>query len=78
MCTKKIKGQKKKRLLYNNIYALIQLRLSLQRRNEVAAVNNQRVEEQENELLLGRERRDMGVTVIGALLWPSISSVVGG
>ncbi|GAA5813133.1 hypothetical protein MFLAVUS_006602 [Mucor flavus] len=59
------------------IFKLI-LRLSLQRRNEVAAVNNQRVEEQENELLLGRERRDMGVTVIGALLWPSISSVVGG
>lgn len=64
--------------MYNNIYALIQLRLSLQRRNEAATVNNQRVEEQENELLFGREGRDVGVTVIGALLWPSISSVVGG
>ncbi|KAG2231159.1 hypothetical protein BDF21DRAFT_359514 [Thamnidium elegans] len=66
------------RLLYNNIYALIQLRLSLQRRNEVATVNNQRVDERESEFLFGREGRDMGVTVIGALLWPSIGSVVGG
>ncbi|KAG2218049.1 hypothetical protein INT45_011930 [Circinella minor] len=33
--------------------------------------------EEENALLNNRERGDLGVTVIGALLWPTISSIVG-
>jgi hypothetical protein len=33
--------------------------------------------DQDTEVLFGREGRDMSVTVIGALLWPTISSIVG-
>ena len=33
--------------------------------------------EEENALLNNRDRSDLGVTVIGALLWPTISSIVG-
>ncbi|CDH57117.1 ring finger domain-containing protein [Lichtheimia corymbifera JMRC:FSU:9682] len=34
-------------------------------------------QEQENALMEVRESNDLGVTVIGALLWPTISSIVG-
>lgn len=34
-------------------------------------------QEQENALMEVREASDLGVTVIGALLWPTISSIVG-
>lgn len=39
---------------------------------------NERSNEQDTEVLFGREGRDMSVTVIEALLWPSISSIIGG
>jgi hypothetical protein len=85
------------RLLYNNIYALIQCRLSrtLTRDSQQLRIQtstrrtldeidiedsnnlNERSNEQDTEVLFGREGRDMSVTVIGALLWPSISSIVG-
>lgn len=32
---------------------------------------------QDTEVLFGREGRDMSVAMIGALLWPTISSIVG-
>lgn len=69
------------RLLYNNIYALIQRRLSRisqQRRRTLDGIDiNERSNEQDDQVLFGREGRDMSVTVIGALLWPTISSIVG-
>ncbi|CAO3635550.1 unnamed protein product [Mucor hiemalis] len=78
------------RLLYNNIYAIIQRRLSrtLLMRNDTQQQRirrpldvdnlNERSNEQDTEVLFGREGRDMSVTVIEALLWPSISSIIGG
>lgn len=39
--------------------------------------NNERSDEQDTEVLFGREGRDMSVSVIGALLWPTIASIVG-
>jgi hypothetical protein len=45
--------------------------------NENNADINDRSDEQDTEVLFGREGRDMSVTVIGALLWPTISSIVG-
>jgi hypothetical protein len=87
------------RLLYNNIHALLQRRLSrsLIRHNIPNHINNterpriqrrrttlddmdginERGIDQDTEVLFGREGRDMSVTVIGALLWPTISSIVG-
>lgn len=62
-----------------------QLRLQTSRRtlDEIDIIEdsnnniNERSNEQDSEVLFGREGRDMSVTVIGALLWPSISSIVG-
>lgn len=91
------------RLLYNNIYSLLQKRVSqsLIRNNNNSSNNSNEVHrpsqprrrttmdeidiedntdrstDQDTEVLFGREGRDMSVTVIGALLWPTISSIVG-
>lgn len=69
------------RLFYSNIYALVQrrlLRISQQRRRVLDGADiHERSNEQDNQMILGREDRDMSVTVIGALLWPTISSIVG-
>ncbi|KAL7315259.1 hypothetical protein PS15m_006731 [Mucor circinelloides] len=90
------------RLLYNNIYSLLQKRVSRslirtssnsansnethrpslpRRRTTTEEIdiedNTDRGADQDTEVLFGREGRDMSVTVIGALLWPTISSIVG-
>ncbi|KAI8079115.1 uncharacterized protein B0P05DRAFT_542438 [Gilbertella persicaria] len=81
------------RLLYNNLYSFVQKRLSKRlvrsqdlprRRNQVIEDmdsiedNQARDVDQDTDILFNREGRDMSVTVIGALLWPTISSIVGG
>ncbi|CEP20117.1 hypothetical protein [Parasitella parasitica] len=91
------------RLLYNNIYSLLQKRVSQllirnnssinsvnanenhrpsqSRRTRMGEIdiedNTDRRADQDTEVLFGREGRDMSVTVIGALLWPTISSIIG-
>lgn len=31
----------------------------------------------EPDMLIGRDSRDIGTTVVGALLWPAIGNVIG-
>ncbi|KAI8645036.1 hypothetical protein BD408DRAFT_97382 [Parasitella parasitica] len=94
------------RLFYNNIYSLLQKRVSrslIRNNNNNNSINNvntnenhrpsqprrrtavdeidiedntDRSADQDTEVLFGREGRDMSVTVIGALLWPTISSIL--
>lgn len=35
------------------------------------------LEEVEPDMLIGRDSRDVGITVVGALLWPAIGSMIG-
>lgn len=69
------------RLLYNSIYRLIQRRLSRaiqysnNRRTLVTEDEINRGVNQDVEIMFGR--RDANSNVVGALLWPTISSIVG-
>ncbi|KAI8347677.1 hypothetical protein BD560DRAFT_411011 [Blakeslea trispora] len=81
------------RLLYNNIYTICQRKLlnqlirSQQReRNDnstledmegVEGYDADREAYQDADILFNREGRNMSVTVIGALLWPTIGSIIG-
>jgi hypothetical protein len=33
--------------------------------------------EPEPDMLIGRDGRDVGITVVGALLWPAIGNMIG-
>ncbi|GAB5588611.1 hypothetical protein Unana1_03511 [Umbelopsis nana] len=46
------------------------------RRSSVDDVQNQ-AEDGEQDMLVGRDSRDVGITVVGALLWPAIGSMIG-
>jgi hypothetical protein len=35
------------------------------------------IEDVEPDMLVGRDTRDVGITVVGALLWPAIGSMIG-